>query len=186
MRSYIYYKQHSQKLIKINDIHNRVYTVPLDSIAGFCNCDKHKGTLTIEALEYHDCYKKRCPFLVKYSDFPYWHVIKKESIKRKKTCVDSEQAIIDKIKVITDLLVIRLSLNIVIFGVRKAKKNVYIINYVSDYNGNDWSEFSILLGTLKYVLPEYTYFLKHIKTPDGSFLTIKDVYSKKEKNVSLL
>lgn len=47
---------------------------------GYCWLEKHKGYITKQIMDEHQCIEKQCPFFQKYEDAPYW----KEKEKRKK------------------------------------------------------------------------------------------------------
>ena len=160
------------------------------AIAGFCHCLIHTGYLTINAMERHDCINKDCVFFEKFNDFPYWlneqrkeqerlknRKIKEKKKQRQERHQSALQEKTDKIFKAAETIAREYEYPIVITRVAPLKDErnnyKYIINYVSNYPGNDWYEYHTLAFILGYHYGGF-YILRHTKKPNGEYATISD------------
>lgn len=166
--------------------------VYLDLIVGYCHCDTHKGYLTSNLLKGHGCLDKKCPFLEKYSDFPFWDKYNTNvanKLKRKAAIkLNKKLATIRKVKErekirfiseIADDVLEYFNFSIKITSIKKDVEFDYVINYVSEESLNDWHRYIRLVKELHRIFG-YTFKLNHIKTVDGKYATIKDYKNKKK------
>ena len=58
-------------IIKINRIYMRNQTCA-ERAVGYCHSNSHRGYLTPVLIKKHGCLEKRCPYLSRYLDRPYW------------------------------------------------------------------------------------------------------------------
>ncbi len=47
-------------------------------IIGKCRCNAHVGALTPDLLKEHECLKKKCPFLIRFEESPFWEEREKQ------------------------------------------------------------------------------------------------------------
>lgn len=164
--------------------------VSIKSIVGYCHCSKHKGYIDAALLESHDCVEKKCVYLERFEDYPFWinyMKLQKEKEHRKrakkhrmqlqaahKECVEREmKTMLENAQGIAD----RLDYPIIIIKVvprYDTKENYeYIVNYVSDNLYDDWHLYFDLALTMGKCFGG-KYILKHLKKPDGCYADIFD------------
>lgn len=171
-------------------IDGSVRNVDKKDVAGYCNCDIHKGYLDVALLKKHDCIKKNCTFLKKFEECPFWVRYEKEQKHKEKRKRDKKRrlemqaahrnAVEERMDVLTESaqsIADKLSYPIIITRVapRYDKKGnyEYIINYVSESQYDDWRlYFDLALSLGKCFGGKYI--LKHMKKPDGQYVTISD------------
>lgn len=176
---------------KVRLIDGTCTPVKTKDLVGYCNCDTHKGHVTVKLMEQHDCLNKRCVFLDKFLDYPYWvnksNIDKakarhKKQVKLKKVQKDllyeqiqkkcgmllsSAQEIADSLSY--PILIVRVAPQ------RSADNNyTFIINYVSNFPFNDWSEYFSLVKELSK-LHGGRYILRRLKLPNGKYAIFEDI-----------
>lgn len=188
--SYVKYKENCIHFVKLPLIDGNYRSVAVKNIAGTCHNNIHKGYLDIKLLQQHDCINKKCPFLEKFEDYPFWvnqANIAREKAKKCREYVKAHEKS-EKIKVLSaermnilfesaQGIANRLEYPIIITRVapkRSSSNNYeYIINYVSDLRTDDWHEYfdlALLMG--KCHGGKYT--LKHMRFPNGDYVTTYD------------
>ena len=159
-------------------------------LVGYCHCKHHSGYLTAALLREKDCLAKRCLYLEKHEDHPFWIQLQKENEKREKEkakhisslseirsrLVNSDETLEELVKAAQQICDEE-GFPIVITNIaHKSNAEVdyeYIINYVSDDLYDDWHAYfnlALLLG--KKCGGKYT--LKHVKLPNGEYASIDD------------
>lgn len=179
-------------IVKVGLI-NGYEIVNLDFIVGFCHCLTHRGILTENQLKKHECIEKRCPFLEKYKDYPFWKKFerkqeelskKKSEIKRKKknatNIKNAEQKQINEMLEAAREIQRRFNYSIIITSIKKDNQFDYVVNYVSESPLDDWCRYVPLAVGLHKSF-ERTFKMNHIKNVNGSFATFDD-YNRREKN----
>ena len=183
-------KENRIYFLKLPLIDGTYRNVAVKNIAGTCHNNIHKGYLDIKLLKQHDCINKKCPFLEKFEDYPFWinqasvarekarkrrehtkALEKSEKIKalskaRMNILLEAAQGIADRLKY--PIIITRVALKI-----SSANKYEYIINYVSDLRTDDWHDYfdlALLMG--KCHGGRYT--LKHMKFPNGDYVLTSD------------
>lgn len=166
-----------------------------NAVAGFCHCHIHKGYLDVGLVKSHNCIEKECRYLQKFDDAPYWkHIENKKKIKqqrkdakkRRQSDIERKQAAVEnrmdslmnKAQSIAD----KLGYDIIITRAvprSESKENYeYILNYVSDNDFDDWYMYFDLAVTLGKSIGG-KYILKHMRYPDGRYVSIENWLSVK-------
>lgn len=184
------YKENCTHFVKLPLIDGNYRSVAVKNIAGTCHNNIHKGYLDIKLLMQHDCINKKCPFLEKFEDYPFWvsqaNIAREKAKKRMEYAKAHEKS--EKIKALSDErmnillesakgIADRLEYPIIITRVApkrsSSNKYEYIINYVSDLRADDWHDYfdlALLMG--KCHGGRYT--LKHMKFPNGDYVLTSD------------
>lgn len=71
LEDYSYYKTNGLDFVKIRVLEGGVQTVDVGAVVGFCNCDTHRGYVTVNLMKNHNCLGKECSFFHRFEDFPY-------------------------------------------------------------------------------------------------------------------
>lgn len=188
--SYRKCKENRIYFLKLPLVDGTYRSVAVKNIAGTCHNNIHKGYLDIKLLMQHDCINKKCHFLEKFEDYPFWinqaNLAREKAHKRREHAKANEKS--EKIKALSEArmnilleaaqgIVDRLEYPIIITRVApkisSANKYEYIINYVSDLRTDDWHDYfdlALLMG--KCHGGRYT--LKHMKFPNGDYVLTSD------------
>lgn len=188
--SYTKYKENYIYFLRLPLVDGSCRSVAVKNIAGVCHNNIHRGYLDVKLLQQHDCINKKCPFLEKAEDYPFW--VARENIAREKKKQSREYAKkrekSEKKKAVTDEkmssllksaqgIASRLEYSIIVTRVApkisSGKNYEYVINYVSDLCTDDWHEYfdlALLMG--KCHGGRYT--LKHMRFPNGDYVTTDD------------
>jgi hypothetical protein len=169
--------ENEDKYVKVKIISGESVTVKEKNIVGFCLCDRHRGYITRTNLKNHDCIAKKCPFLRKKKDNPYWENVKIFKDKRKqqkqafsdmkKNNARQEKLWAGECQRIADLS----GYPITIISVKKlTAKNKVMIFYVSGKNKDDSHRFRLLAKEFsdRYQINAE---IRHIKNLDGDYVT---------------
>ncbi len=171
------------------------HTVKKDRVVGYCHYAPHKGWLTANIADAHDCAHKNCMFLQKL-DHEYWQKeeladqrkkqrkaeIKSQREKRKKT-EENIQNRLKKIRNFAQNVANFYKYSILITGAKfennDPKSRQCIINYVSDNKYNDTRRYyniAIEIGK------QYGYhcILRKIKNINGTFVNRKEYEAQKK------
>ncbi len=161
-------------------------------LIGYCHCKHHSGYLTAALLREKDCLAKRCLYLEKHEDHPFWIQLQKEKAKanHRPSLSDIRSRLANPDEKLEALVTAAQQIcddegyPIVITNIaHKSNAEVnyeYIINYVSDDLYDDWHAYfnlALLLG--KKCGGKYT--LKHVKLPNGEYASIDD-WNNRRKN----
>ncbi len=188
--SYAKYKENCIHFVKLPLIDGTYRNVAVKNIAGICHNNIHKGYLDIKLLQRHDCINKKCPFLERFEDYPFWisqasaaRVKAKQSRKYAKEREKSKR--LNEISSVKMSVLLEYAQNIAaileypIIITRVAPKRSsandyeYVINYVSDLCADDWHDyFDLALSMGKCYGGKYT--LKHMKFPNGDYVSISE------------
>ena len=164
--------------------------VDKNAVVGYCNCNLHKGYLSVTLLKEHDCIKKNCVYLKKFEDCPFWTRYKNELKLKEKRKQDKKNrirkqeehkaAVEEKMNSLMESaqsIADKLSYQIIITRVAPRYDKVgnyeYIVNYVYEYRYDDWSLYFDLALMLSRCYGG-KYMLRHMKMPDGSYITVSD------------
>lgn len=193
VQPYSIYTEKGVRAIHLPLIDGSYRSVAVKSIVGKCHNDIHKGYLDIELLQQHDCINKKCHFLERFDDYPYWvehnRIIRiKEIRKIKKRKRKNERLEEEKLKALSDIrmnellesaqkIANRLKYPIIITRVAPQRnseaKYEYIINYVSDVLANDWHDYFDLV-IIMAKCNGGKYYLRHMRFPNGDYVSISD------------
>lgn len=109
----------------------------INGIIGFCHNVLHKGHLTKEILAKHECVRKECPYLEKYSEKGYWKEFEnkrrhKQEIQRIRQEKKGEA---EKLAAITKIICEQTKgiANLKIKNVQKDRKGLIVNYYTSQY-----------------------------------------------------
>lgn len=183
-------KENRIHFMKLPLIDGTYRSVAVKNIAGTCHNNIHKGYLDIDLLMRHDCINKKCPFLEKFEDYPFWITkSNKEREKAQKRIVRAKtNEKLEKTRALSALrmnilleaaqgIADRLEYPIIVTRVAPKRSSTnkyeYIINYVSDLGTDDWHEYfdlALLMG--KCHGGRYT--LRHMRFPNGDYVLTSD------------
>lgn len=186
-----------QKFIDLNITHRRVSlidgsrpVVDTKAIVGFCHYIIHKGYVTVTLLQKHECLEKKCPYLEKFENYPFWAKYearekqkasikraKKNRLRQEKNQKEKADRKMDSLKNAAQKLSDKLGFNIIITRVAYDKesesKEDFVVYYVSKDNYNDWYKYVDLSIVMKSCHGG-KYILRHVKMPDGNYATVSD------------
>ena len=188
--TYSNYTEKGVRAIKLPLIDGTYRNIAVKSIAGRCHNNIHRGYLDIDLLQRHDCINKKCHFLERFDDYPFWVEYNKNArVKEiKKRIRKSERLKEEKSKALSDLrmnellesaqkIANRLKYPVIITRVAPQRtseaKYEYIINYVSDLLANDWHDYFDLVVTMAKCHGG-KYYLRHMRFPNGDYVSISD------------
>ena len=166
------------------------HTVQKDKVVGFCLFDHHRGWLTANMAKMHDCYNKKCVFLRKVKDHPYWLMCdaKISAVQRRKDNIKIAKAeraqrlsrIEDKLCEMADFAQeeadskdFDIIITRVAFLNGRTDKREYVINYVSDVPQNDYVKYWDICKSMRQEFGG-KYMLRKVKKPDGKYITINE------------
>ena len=98
---------------------------------GYCWLEKHRGYITKQIMEEHECLEKKCPFFQKYEDAPYW----REKEKRKKDKQNRKE--LEKLQKEKEQHILNLfyeeTIDLTDFAIVGIKKegNAYVVSFVT-------------------------------------------------------
>ncbi len=163
-------------------------TVRKDKIVGYCRYPLHRGWLLRVIAEEHQCYSKKCPFLERVEDNPYWKECasitakkkkRKREIKKKQEArtLKAAQAeiVLENIKNRATNLARNNGYEIIITraGLVPNKGKLHVINYVSDKTENDYAEYMSICDQLRAEF-HCPFILLKVKKPNGDYCTIDE------------
>lgn len=163
-------------------------TVKKDKIVGFCKYPLHRGWLLRVIAEEHQCYYKKCPFLQRVEDNPYWQECasnaekkrkRKKEIKKKQEARNLKAAkaevVLENIKNRATKLAQKKGYEIIITraGLVPNKGNLHVINYVSDKTENDYADYMSICDQLRAEF-HCPFILLKVKKPNGDYCTIDE------------
>ena len=183
-------KENCIHFLKLPLIDGTYRSVAVKNIAGTCHNNIHKGYLDIKLIKQHDCINKKCPFLERFEDYPFWinqaNLAREKAHRRRERAKANERSektkalsavrmniLLEAAQGIADRLGYQIIITRVAPKVSSAKKYEYIINYVSDLRTDDWHDYfdlALLMG--KCHGGRYT--LKHMKFPNGDYVLTSD------------
>ena len=154
--------------------------VKKSSIIRYCHCRLHKGYITKQIAQPHDCFKKQCKHLEKFECTEYWErqeVQAKTKADRKRQSkeiaankqnelISFKQAACDWAK--------QLEYPIIITGVSPRQEDTFVIHFVSESFGNDSHLYSDICAKL-YSTFYKKFFLNRIRKSDGQYAKPSDL-----------
>ena len=184
------YKENCIHFLKLPLIDGTYRSVAVKNIAGTCHNNIHKGYLDIKLLMQHDCINKKCHFLEKFEDYPFWinqaNLAREKAHKRREHAKANEKS--EKIKALSEArmsilleaaqeIADRLKYPIIITRVapkrNSSNKYEYIINYVSNISADDWYDY-FGLARLMGKCHGGRYTLRHMRFPNGDYVLTSD------------
>ena len=141
------------------------------TVIGYCHCALHRGALNKKLLDAHDCLGKNCTYLQKYADRPFW-TEREERRAAKAASKDlrrSEREHLAEVKQVLDHFASREHLSII--SVEAPNPRSYTVFYVSDNPFADGNRFPEFLQSARDYYSDKRIVLRHIKGPDGRFVT---------------
>lgn len=190
------YIKNGTKYRRIPLIDNQLVTVHVGEIAGYCHCRLHKGYVTVNLMNIHNCLGKSCKCLEKFEEYPYWvraanrkisNSRRRAANRRKKKHQEEEylkyeqqmlQVLEDAQQIVKDyefpITITRIAPSV------SGEFEEYVINYVSSLPFDDQNNYAALAKELGFIY--YGRFnIRRLRMPDGRFATPEDW----EKRVSL-
>lgn len=145
------------------------------NLIGFCHYAEHKGYITRAVLKTHDCDSKKCHYLERFEDHPFWVERKRQKDRRKnnklmaKNTAKKREKKEEAYKAIAIQLAKKLHYRMEIVSVRKdGSEDRYIVFYISPHSFDDRSYFSGIEAGLERSIHRPVE-LRHIKEADGSY-----------------
>lgn len=163
--------------------------IAYERVVGYCNCDTHKGYLTKNLIDNHECIAKKCPFLHKHNE-EYWHQqeARQRSHEKKKNRIKSikkfaklqqelEEAFFEECKAAAKQIAEEMDYDITITRVRHDNGDLncdYIVFYLSDKKYDDFAKYYPLALELSR---EYSksFKLRRVRTIEGKLAMAKDI-----------
>jgi len=153
------------------------------NIVGYCHLQQHPGYVTRTVLQTHRCVQKKCSFLEKYTECPYWRSRegylerkKSEQLMQKIVLEKEEQEreeVKEKARQVANLYEEVLITSVLL----KSDAKEYLIFYVSPNKTDDSKKYEAIVENLKDMYGEkYSFSLKHIKK-DGEYINTKEYMS---------
>ena len=155
-------------------------------LVGYCHCGLHKGFVTKNLYKHHACAEKKCPFLEKFHDYPYWEnkrkmeqekAYQKDLERRRKMKVQAEKEWLEKhlngVSNDAEKLSRKWKYDIAVTSVKRTGMGEYTIFYVSNRRDNDWASY-MKLSRILSALYNARFTLTRVVMPDGRFATIGD------------
>lgn len=146
----------------------------------------YKGFLTKNLYKHHACSEKKCPFLEKFHDYPYWEnkrereqkkAYQKELERRRKIKEQKEKEWLDRhlagLSNDATKLSRKWNYDIAVTSVKRTGADEYTIFYVSNRRDNDWMSY-MKLSKILSALYNARFTLTRVVMPDGNFATIGD------------
>lgn len=140
---------------------------------GYCKCDLHRGFLTKNLMEEHDCLGKECIWFVKDENAPYWQykAKKKEARKTgkalKKEIATKEKYYLEKMRELT-----------------REDSDFYIVNV--EWNEKE-KQYDVRVITFAFI--DFPYYVSKFKKAcdniDFKFMPIKASYDKKREIIEV-
>lgn len=158
----------------------------IKAIVGYCHCKAHKGFVTKNLYKNHECAAKKCVYLEKFDDYPFWEnkrrieqekAYQKELLQREKIKQQKEKEKLNKH--LTDLnsdatkLIKKWNYDIAVTSIKMTGIKEYTIFYVSNRKDNDWVSY-MKLSRILSALYDARFTLTRVVMPDGRFATISD------------
>lgn len=127
---------------------------------GYCWSDLHKGFLTKQLMEQHECLKKQCPGFQKFPEAPYW--VQKEKNRRKKLIAKAKKKEIEERKELYLKKIRELTIEDKDFyAVSIEKENgVFIVRFIK-FKSIDYKEY---IKMFSINCNDARFYLKEIKT----------------------
>jgi hypothetical protein len=148
---------------------------------GYCHSQAHPGKLNRSMFHKRKCLSKHCRKFEKYENAYYWIVYDERqkltaNLKaRKKKYLSNESVQAAAIQELIELFQgyisdIGYSINIV--RIEKLGASKFNIYYISDNDFDDSKLFPEFTNTIKFFFPDYRFIMRHLKAPDGNYVTI--------------
>lgn len=174
-----------KEVVKARLIGGSVVRVCRGNIVGFCHIQTHPGKLTKNLLREHECLEKKCPFLEKYEDSPFWidyqrrclaRSSAKQNKKKKKIALDAEAALLSDLRVAFQMCADFTDSPMDVIRVDLPNPWTYRIFYISDNRFADGNRFPEFLEVMREKYHHHRIILRHIKDVDGHFVTRDEYY----------
>lgn len=154
-----------------------------NELVGYCHCDIHKGSLSSNDMEKHQCISKGCCHFEKYEEFPYWQRKKRHdenvaAFKRKRQAkqekLEAQKRELTALQISAQKISKRLGYDITVMSVSEISSKAYAVFYISDAPYNDWYKYKDLSLMLFHTYGKY-FELRHIKNLQGGYAVSSDI-----------
>ena len=177
-----------EEFIRVRLLGGKVCFLERKNVIGCCHYMLHPGKLTKPLLRKHNCLEKKCPFLEKYEDRPFWTAYKRAQLAKsearqqkqiKKAHERSEAAQLQRLRDSFQGYANATGAEITVVRVEPVNRRTYRVFYVSDNPFPDWNMFPAFVENVERAYPGHRVSLRRIVNLDGHFVTREEYSARK-------
>ena len=178
-----------EEFIRVRLLGGKLCLLERKNVIGCCHYMLHPGKLTKQLLRKHNCLEKKCPFLEKYEDTPFWVAYKRAQLAKsearqqkqiKKAQERSKAAQLQSLRDSFQSCADATGSEITVVRVEPLNRHTYRAFYVSDNTFPDWNQFPAFVNAVERAYPDHRVSLRRIVDLDGHFVT-RDEYDARKR-----